>query len=444
MRATHLMLFGLVACQLTPTKDVSIDWQEPSAPRGQQSPPGDLELNLSGGVVGGTLTFDVTGANTGDLVYIARSVTGVGDGPCFDAIGGACLSITGEPTLHDTLWTDVDGAGTLVSSVPDLDSLVLTEACFQAIVRRGADGSLSELTSPRCVTLDRDSDGDGVPDADDGCDSVGAATLEFPSSTSTTSVASTLGSGGGGAMYTAGSFIAQTFSGTGVGNVSGIDMSFAMANLTTGCAVDTSERYRFEVFLNGIVLGDFIMDAGSGDPTLWELSFDFPSIYGTGATSDDYSIEIVSVSTVCTGGSSWNYYPGGITTLRNDGDCDDGGGDAGPEWFFGPYEGVGTVFDPTVQWNGTLRCEDECSAIGRGPVGARWVCNHWDGTTSEGCGPDNHGEWTPEWCTEQVIDGIYIPGDNPACGGETQLRSFLLGSTGSESYTWHALECQCL
>ena len=126
-----------------------------------------------------------------------------------------------------------------------------------------------------------------------------------------------------------------------------------------------------------------------------------------------------------------------------EGDCDDGSGDTVTEWFFGPYEGVGTVFDPTVQWNGTFRCEDECSAIGRGPVGARWVCNHWDGTTSEGCGPDNHGAWSPEWCTEQVIDGVYIPGDNPACGGETQLLSFLFGSTGNESYTWHALECQC-
>jgi len=400
-------------------------------------------MSLSGGVVGSTLTFNVTGANAGDLVYIARSVTGIGDGPCLGAIGGACLSVTGEATLHGTLWTDADGAGTLVTSIPDLDALVLTEVCFQAVVRRGAGGSLSELATPGCVTLDRDSDGDGVPDADDPCDSVDAATLEFPSSISTTSAATTLGAGGGGAMYTEGSFINQDFPSTGTSIVTGLDMSFAMSNLTTGCALDAPEIYRFNVLLNGVLVGDYLMDAGSGDPTTFELSYSFPPLYGTGADVDDYSIEIVAQSTVCSGGSSWNYYPGGITTLRNDGDCDDGTGGIGPEWFFGPYEGVGTVFDPSVQWNGTFRCEDECTAIGRGAWGARWVCNHWDGTTSEGCGPDNHGEWTSEWCTEQIIDNVYIPGDNPACGGETQLRGFLLGSTGSESYTWHALECQC-
>lgn len=438
------VLATLTACHMTAGTETTIDWQEPSAPRGQQSPPGDLSLRLSGGVVGGSLTFDVTGANTGDLVYIARSVTGLGDGPCFDAIGGSCLSITGAPTLHGTLWTDADGAGTLVTSIPEIDALVLTELCFQAVVRRGAGGSLSELATPQCVTLDVDSDGDGVPDVEDLCDTVDAATLEFPSASSTTSSSTTLGAGGGGVMFTAGSFINEDFPVTGTNVVTGLDMSFAMSNLTSGCAVDLSESYRFDVFLNGVLVGDYEMGAGSGDPTTFELSYSFPAIYGTGVDADDYRIEIIAQSTVCTGGWAWNYYPGGITTLRNDGDCDDGGDVTDGDWFFGPYEGAGTAFDPSVQWNGTLACEEQCASVGRSTAGARWVCNHWDDTTSEGCGPYNHGEWSPEWCTEQIIDDVYIAGDNPACGGETQLRGFLTDAGGSESYTWHAISCRCL
>ena len=121
-----------------------------------------------------------------------------------------------------------------------------------------------------------------------------------------------------------------------------------------------------------------------------------------------------------------------------------GGGGGGDGWYFGAYEGIPTVPDPSVYYGGAsaFACADVCAYWGGAAVGARWVCNHYDGGESEGCGPHNHFEWTDIQCTEQVIDGVYVPGPSPACGGEGQLRGYIDG-VGSEGYTWHAIECQC-
>ncbi|MFT4628547.1 MAG: hypothetical protein ACI8PZ_007243, partial [Myxococcota bacterium] len=112
-------------------------------------------------------------------------------------------------------------------------------------------------------------------------------------------------------------------------------------------------------------------------------------------------------------------------------------------WVFGAYEGVPTVFDPVVYYGGgSFACEDACRFHGLGAIGSRYVCNHYDGGFSEGCGPENHGEWTEDHCSEQILDGVYVPGPTPYCGGEGILRDFVDGS-GSEPWTWHAVECQC-
>ena len=120
------------------------------------------------------------------------------------------------------------------------------------------------------------------------------------------------------------------------------------------------------------------------------------------------------------------------------------GADGEEGWYFGDYEGIPTIPDPGVYYgsSNSFACADVCAFYGLSAVGARWVCNHYDGGSSEGCGPDNHFEWTDAHCSEQIIDGVYVPGGNPACGGEGQLRNYVDG-IGSEGYTWHALECQC-
>ena len=112
-------------------------------------------------------------------------------------------------------------------------------------------------------------------------------------------------------------------------------------------------------------------------------------------------------------------------------------------WVFGAYEGVPTVFDPSVAYgDGRFSCAETCAPYGLDGIGARWVCNHHDGEVGEGCGPDNHGEWSETFCTEQILDGVYVPGRSPTCSGERYLRNFVEGEA-EEPLAWHAIECQC-
>ena len=254
--------------------------------------PGELEVAVAGGILGGSFDFTITGANAGDEVVVVRGASGLGPGPCIAALGGQCLDIAGPVRVHTTLWTDADGFGEAVTRAPSERDLLGVELCFQAAVQRGFAGTLSELSEPSCIVLDRDLDGDGVGDTIDPC---------------------------------------------------------------------------------------------PDDP------------------EDACVVE---------------------------------------EWIFGDYDGGPTVFDPTVHYDGDISCAETCGDFGLSPIGARWVCNHWDGGAGEGCSPANHGEWSDEWCTEQILDGLYVPGGNPACGNEDRLRDFLDG-VGTDPYTWHAIECQC-
>jgi len=289
---SFLFALGLLACSFS-AREPTLDLGQPDRLHGIASPPGDLAITIHGGALGGDLTTEITGANAGDLAYVARTSAGLGDGPCFDAIGGACLGLVAPLELHGSIWTDEDGHGSATVSIPERADWMGRELCFQAIVRRGAGGSLSEVSDTACVTLDRDSDGDGAPDSSDPCPD----------------------------------------------------------DDTDACIVD--------------------------------------------------------------------------------------------EWVFGDYESTGsTTFVWTTQYNGSFSCSDTCDFYGAEATGARWVCNHWDGGTGEGCSPDNHGEWTDDHCSEQIVDGVYLEGSNPACGSESQIRGYVDG-TGSEGYTWHAVECQC-
>jgi hypothetical protein len=112
-------------------------------------------------------------------------------------------------------------------------------------------------------------------------------------------------------------------------------------------------------------------------------------------------------------------------------------------WFFGHYDGmVIDVPDPGFGYHGTVSCTDTCEEYGLIAIGARWVCNLAGSGASEGCYTDDL-IWSAEHCSEiySIYDG-YIPGDNPACGGEGQISDAVFGSS-SEWYTYHAFECEC-
>ena len=260
------------------------DWHAPA--------PGELDLQVTGGVMGGTITFDITGANYGERVILLRSAGGVGEGPCVDMLGGQCLSLLGRISRQVTLWTDEDGAATEVMDVADEPYLDGLEACFQPVILRGPGGSLSEIGEARCRVLGPDADGDGVPDGADPCP-------EDP---------------------------------------------------LDGC-LDT--------------------------------------------------------------------------------------------WVFGLYDVLPWPFDPSIAYNGyRIGCPDTCALEGGEAIGVRIVCNNTAGGSREGCDDTNHGEWTHTFCTEAIIDGVYVPGPSPTCGGEGRVREFLEGPV-LESMSYHAIECQC-
>ena len=70
------------------------------------------------------------------------------------------------------------------------------------------------------------------------------------------------------------------------------------------------------------------------------------------------------------------------------------------------------------------------------------VDNHWDGNTSEGCGPTNHGLYGTANCGMMVRNGVKASenGNNEDCAGN--IQNCVTGSC-SEGVTWHAIVCQC-
>ncbi len=78
------------------------------------------------------------------------------------------------------------------------------------------------------------------------------------------------------------------------------------------------------------------------------------------------------------------------------------------EWVFGNYLGTPTIFDPNVHYTGSVNCGVTCADSGRTAVGARFVCNHWDGGSSEGCDSSNHGEYGTANCGWMMRDGVEL------------------------------------
>jgi hypothetical protein len=143
----------------------------------------------------------------------------------------------------------------------------------------------------------------------------GMITVTFPSSDSTTFDAfngsyGTLGSGGGGVFFVAGSAIEKTFTATGLPTVTSSHWVFDMSDVTAS-GVDNT----FDVLINGTKVGsyDFIGLGVKGGTHHFDLTFG-PSAPITG---DTYTLEILATSTVPPGEGSWNWYAGGEVTLSD-------------------------------------------------------------------------------------------------------------------------------
>ncbi len=141
--------------------------------------------------------------------------------------------------------------------------------------------------------------------------------VDFPSEVSLKcfvgDTCSALGTGGGGVFYQYGEYLEETFAGTGQTSISQLDVDFTMDNLTSGCAAGSTLTW--DVLVNGVIIGAYSLPGGTGAGLMSvSESYTFASVPGAG-TGDQYTLRYSSTHTVCSGGSSWNWFSGGTATL---------------------------------------------------------------------------------------------------------------------------------
>lgn len=150
----------------------------------------------------------------------------------------------------------------------------------------------------------------GVPCVGGVC--VTSTTVTFPQSTSTTytsySGLGTLGTGGGTVHWVTGDYVEDKY--TRGGSVTRLDLDIRMYDgTTTYCTVGT---LTWAVKLNGTTIGSYSYVGGTVSDKVIKESYTFPAI---AAVSGQFTIRLEATSTVCSGGSSWNWYPGGTAVL---------------------------------------------------------------------------------------------------------------------------------
>ncbi len=135
-------------------------------------------------------------------------------------------------------------------------------------------------------------------------------TVTFPSAGSTLGVspATTLGAVGTNRYYQTGDFVTETFMRTSA--TTQLDISFSMNDFTAGCAV--GQALSWNVLVNGAVVGTFGWSGGSAvNPRTVTQSYVFAPRPAGAVT-----LRFQATTTVCPGGNSWVWAPGGTATLR--------------------------------------------------------------------------------------------------------------------------------
>jgi hypothetical protein len=176
------------------------------------------------------------------------------------------------------------------------------------------DGGKLDTGAPDTGTADSGTPDTGTGDAIVTTDG-GVTTVTFPSTASSTKNSSStiitpLGAGGGGVHYVTGEYCEESF--PRATPVSKLDLDFRMSDLTTGCS--TGATLSWDVKLNGTKVGSysFVSTSGFGDRSIVQ-SFTFGAI---APASGAFTIRLEATTTVCPGGSSWNWYPGGTAKLQ--------------------------------------------------------------------------------------------------------------------------------
>jgi hypothetical protein len=171
MRPIWPVAWTLTACT-SATLDSSAPGWPGDLPAGQ-SPPPDFVLSAPNLVAGEPAVLHITGAPPFAPVRMVHSPTGLGDGPCYTALGGLCVPLADPIRRHNPTWY-ADGAGAVDITVTPPAGRGETYVGLLAVVL-GRPGLLSNPVGRRIAApgsaLDElaDADGDGVTIADGDC-----------------------------------------------------------------------------------------------------------------------------------------------------------------------------------------------------------------------------------------------------------------------------------
>ena len=142
------------------------------------------------------------------------------------------------------------------------------------------------------------------------------AKVDFPESdtvANNTFSSSTVSAGT--SMFRTGSYIEDSYTGTGVTEVTGLSYAFIIDDgTTTVCSVGT---LTFDVKINGTKVGSASFVGGNSGKNLTITgTHSFSAVAGTGTNNDEYTLRVEATNSVCGGAATYQFRPGGQFFLR--------------------------------------------------------------------------------------------------------------------------------
>jgi hypothetical protein len=247
---------------------------------------------------------------SGKGTVAAADVTGVmvACAPTTYTIGGTVTGLeTGDSVvLQDNLADNLTVAtnGSFTFAMP-----LLTGAAYSATVLTAptSPAETCAVTTGSGTVVSADVTGILVT-----CSVPVATEVSFPTTTSTCAGPDTpgaLGSGGGGVRYQTGDSVSQAYA----RSTSSVELvlDFTMSDETGGCSAGVTLDWNVE--LNGTVVGSYSWVSASASSHTVSETYTYAAI---APVAGEFTIELIATSTVCPGGGSWNWNPGGTATIE--------------------------------------------------------------------------------------------------------------------------------
>jgi hypothetical protein len=235
---------------------------------------------------------DIAVACTIPTFTIGGTITGLASGD----------SVVLQDNITDNLTVSANGSFTFATALANgaaYDVTILTEPDSPAETCgvTGGSGTVAGASVTSVVVT---------------CSTTSPTVVSFPTATSTCAgpnAPGALGSGGGGLRWETGDSVSQSYARA--TSSTQLILDFTMSDDTEGCADGVTLDWNVE--LNGTVVGTYSWVAGETTSHTISETYTYASI---APIAGDFTIEVNATTTVCTGGGSWNWNPGGTATIE--------------------------------------------------------------------------------------------------------------------------------